>query len=45
LAEGDKITLEVAKLIKDDYLQQNGFTPYDRCDHVTISSQSVALSG
>lgn len=30
LAEGDKITLEVAKIIKDDYLQQNGFTPYDR---------------
>lgn len=30
LAEGDKITLEVAKLIKDDYLQQNGYTPYDR---------------
>ena len=24
LAESDKITLEVAKLIKDDYLQQNG---------------------
>ncbi|XP_033126022.1 V-type proton ATPase catalytic subunit A [Anneissia japonica] len=30
LAESDKITLEVAKLIKDDFLQQNGFTPYDR---------------
>jgi vacuolar-type H+-ATPase catalytic subunit A/Vma1 len=30
LAESDEITLEVAKLIKDDYLQQNGFTPYDR---------------
>jgi V-type H+-transporting ATPase subunit A len=30
LAEGDKITLEVAKLIKDDFLQQNGYTPYDR---------------
>ncbi|KAK7497085.1 hypothetical protein BaRGS_00011615 [Batillaria attramentaria] len=30
LAESDKITLEVAKLIKDDYLQQNGYTPYDR---------------
>ena len=33
LAEGDKITLEVAKLIKDDYLQQNGYTPYDRSEH------------
>jgi V-type H+-transporting ATPase subunit A len=30
LAESDKITLEVAKLIKDDFLQQNGFTAYDR---------------
>ena len=30
LAESDKITLEVAKLIKDDFLQQNGYSPYDR---------------
>jgi V-type H+-transporting ATPase subunit A len=30
LAEADKITLEVAKIIKDDFLQQNGYTPYDR---------------
>ena len=30
LAEGDKITLEVAKLIKDDFLQQNGYSTYDR---------------
>jgi len=30
LAEADKITMEVAKLIKDDFLQQNGYTPYDR---------------
>jgi len=30
LAEGDKITLELAKIIKDDFLQQNGFTLYDR---------------
>lgn len=30
LAETDKITLEVAKLIKDDFLQQNGYTPYDK---------------
>lgn len=30
LAESDKITLEVARLIKDDFLQQNGFTKYDR---------------
>lgn len=30
LAETDKITLEVAKLIKEDFLQQNSYTPYDR---------------
>ena len=30
LAEGDKITLEVARLIKEDYLQQNGYSAYDR---------------
>ncbi|XP_059805854.1 V-type proton ATPase catalytic subunit A-like isoform X4 [Hypanus sabinus] len=30
LAELDKITLEVAKLLKDDFLQQNGHTSYDR---------------
>jgi len=30
LGEADQITLEVAKLIKDDFLQQNGYSPYDR---------------
>jgi V-type H+-transporting ATPase subunit A len=30
LGESEKITLEVAKVIRDDFLQQNGFTPYDR---------------
>jgi len=30
LAESDKITLEVAKLIRDDFLQQNATTAYDR---------------
>lgn len=30
LAEADKITLETAKLIKDDFLQQNGYTQFDR---------------
>ncbi|XP_069074378.1 V-type proton ATPase catalytic subunit A [Pleurodeles waltl] len=30
LAEADKITLEVAKLLKDDFLQQNGYSAYDR---------------
>ncbi|KAL7673752.1 hypothetical protein ACOME3_000035 [Neoechinorhynchus agilis] len=28
--ETDKITLEVAKMIKEDYLQQNGYSTYDR---------------
>merc|ERR1711981_147897 len=28
LAETDKIALEVAKLLKDDFLQQNGYSPY-----------------
>ena len=30
LAEGDKITLEVAKMIKEDFLQQNSYSSYDR---------------
>ncbi|PLW14569.1 hypothetical protein PCANC_15824 [Puccinia coronata f. sp. avenae] len=30
LGEGDKVTLDVARLIKDDYLQQNGMSSYDR---------------
>jgi len=30
LPEADKITLEVAKLLKDDFLQQNGYSSYDR---------------
>jgi len=30
LAESDKIILETARLIKDDYLQQNSFTKYDK---------------
>ena len=30
LAEPDKVNLDVAKLIKDDFLQQNGFSNYDR---------------
>lgn len=30
LAESDKIILEVATLIKDNFLQQNGFTEYDK---------------
>jgi len=30
LAETDKVTLEVAKVIKDDFLAQNGYSSYDR---------------
>ncbi|KAK4528704.1 hypothetical protein GAYE_SCF63G6649 [Galdieria yellowstonensis] len=30
LAENDKITLEVAKMIREDFLAQNSFTEYDR---------------
>ena len=30
LAESDKITLETARLIKEDFLQQNSFTSYDK---------------
>jgi V-type H+-transporting ATPase subunit A len=30
LAEPDKITLDMAKIIKDDFLQQNGYSSYDR---------------
>lgn len=30
MAEGDKITLETARFLKDDFLQQNSFTKYDK---------------
>ena len=30
LAENDKVTLETAKYLKEDYLQQNSFTKYDK---------------
>jgi V-type H+-transporting ATPase subunit A len=31
LAESDKITLEVAKIIREDFLAQNAYSPYDPC--------------
>lgn len=31
LTELDKLTVDVAKLFVDDFLQQNDFTDYDRC--------------
>eukprot|EP00182_Erythrolobus_australicus_P000515 CAMPEP_0185835638 /NCGR_PEP_ID=MMETSP1353-20130828/8166_1 /TAXON_ID=1077150 /ORGANISM="Erythrolobus australicus, Strain CCMP3124" /LENGTH=629 /DNA_ID=CAMNT_0028534301 /DNA_START=83 /DNA_END=1972 /DNA_ORIENTATION=+ len=30
LAESDKVTLEVAKMLREDFLAQNSFTSYDR---------------
>ena len=30
MAESDKITLETARYLKDDFLQQNSFTKYDK---------------
>jgi len=30
LAESDKLILEVAKILRDDYLAQNGFSEYDK---------------
>lgn len=30
LGETDKVTLDVARLIKEDFLQQNGISVYDR---------------
>ena len=29
MGENDQVTLEVARIIKDDYLQQNGISEYD----------------
>ncbi|CAF3713021.1 unnamed protein product [Rotaria sp. Silwood1] len=30
LAETDKITLEVLRMIKDDFIQENGYSSYDK---------------
>merc|ERR1711871_146376 len=30
LAETDKLTLNVARIVREDYLQQNAYTPYDK---------------
>lgn len=38
LAEADKITLETARYLKDDFLQQNSFTKYDKyCPFYKVS--------
>ena len=40
LAEGDKIVLETARFLKDDFLQQNSFTKYDKyCPFYKVSSR------
>lgn len=41
LSDPDKITIEMAKIIREDILQQNGFTPYDR-SHFTHQHHSVS---
>lgn len=42
LGEPDKITLEVAKIIKDDFLQQNGYSSYDRyCPFYKVREQET----
>lgn len=39
LAEADKITLETARFLKDDFLQQNSFTPYDKyCESLAAAA-------
>ena len=30
MGEREKITLEVARILREDFLQQNGYAPYDR---------------
>lgn len=31
LSESDKLAIDISKLIKEDFLQQNGYSTYDRC--------------
>ncbi|RMB93948.1 hypothetical protein DUI87_29684 [Hirundo rustica rustica] len=45
LAEGDKVTLEVAKLLKDDFLQQNGYSAYDRTSSPSTTWRGRAVEG
>ena len=45
LAEGDKITLETARFLKDDFLQQNSFTKYDKyCPFYKVSKHQPPLT-
>ena len=44
LGEPDKVTLDVARLVKDDFLQQNGISEYDRyCPFVSPFSMFCML--
>lgn len=44
LGEGDKVTLDVARLIKEDFLQQNGISEYDRyCPFYKTVRHSLSL--
>ena len=44
LAEGDKIVLETARFLKDDFLQQNSFTKYDKyCPFFKVSPRVQPL--
>lgn len=43
LAENDKIVLETARFLKDDFLQQNSFTKYDKyCPFYKVSPPTPA---
>ena len=45
LAEADKITLETARFLKDDFLQQNSFTKYDKyCPFYKVRTLTLPLS-
>lgn len=45
LAEADKIVLETARFLKDDFLQQNSFTKYDKyCPFYKVCTSASTLS-
>lgn len=45
LSEADKVTLDIARLIKEDFLQQNGISEYDRyCPfYKTVRARRLSL--
>ena len=45
LAEYDKIALELAKLLKDDFPQEKGYSPYNRsCLYYTVTDQTITFA-